>query len=175
MWRPPTPARCTRSLTAGSSSHRAPGSAPSSSCRSSGWDNRSSLGAIAPAPCASPMRSAPHLGAHLGPKSGGVVRDFQFDVAGRCAATPLGPPPRKARLQTYPVEETGGFIFAYWDHQGRPPAWRLPEIDAGYRACACAPTRRSPPRTPSTSATCSTSTATTTSSSSRRPSSTAPS
>ena len=58
---------------------------------------------------------------------------FQFDVAGRCAATPLGPPPRKAHLTTYPVQETGGFIFAYHDHQGRPPTWRLPEIDAGYR------------------------------------------
>ena len=99
------------------------------------WRDRAGAVCVADAFC-------PHLGAHLGSKSGGVVRDdrlvcpfhgFQFDVAGRCAATPLGPPPRKARLQTYPVQETGGFIFAYWDHQGRPPAWRLPEIDAGYR------------------------------------------
>lgn len=82
----------------------------------------------------------PHLGSHLGPESGGSVQGdhlvcpfhgFAFDVSGRCAATPLGPPPQKARLKSYPVQETGGFIFAYWDHQGRAPAWRIPEVDGG--------------------------------------------
>ena len=87
----------------------------------------------------------PHLGAHLGPKSGGVVREG----TGRPPGLPVPrlpvrrgrtlrrhsarPATAEGRLQTYPVQETGGFIFAYWDHQGRPPAWRLPEIDAGYR------------------------------------------
>ena len=31
------------------------------------------------------------------------------------------------------MQETGGFIFAYWHHQGRPPAWRIPEVDGGHR------------------------------------------
>lgn len=43
----------------------------------------------------------PHLGADLGPESGGVVRDgclvcpfhgFEFDISGRCSATPFAPP-----------------------------------------------------------------------------------
>ena len=79
----------------------------------------------------------PHLGSHLGPDAGGAVRagrlvcpfhGFEFDVTGRCAATPHAPPPRKAHLKVYPVQEVNGFIFAYWDHQGRPPAWRIPEV-----------------------------------------------
>ena len=78
----------------------------------------------------------PHLGACLGPETGGQVCDgrlrcpfhgFEFDIAGRCVATPLGPPPRKARLAAYPVQEVNGFIFAYWDHQGRAPAWQVPD------------------------------------------------
>ena len=54
------PMRCRPGLPASvTSSRRAPGSAPGSSCRNSGWDNSSSPDAIAPPPCASPMCSAP--------------------------------------------------------------------------------------------------------------------
>ncbi len=51
---------------------------------------------------------------HLGPDSGGLVRGeclvcpfhgFEFDVSGQCVATPLAPPPRLARLKSYPVQE----------------------------------------------------------------------
>ena len=79
----------------------------------------------------------PHLGSHLGPESGGCVRagnlvcpfhGFEFDVSGRCAATPQAPPPKSARLKAYPVQEANGFVFAYWDHRSRTPAWRVPDL-----------------------------------------------
>ena len=79
----------------------------------------------------------PHLGSHLGPTSGGTIsagnlvcpfHGFEFDATGRCVATPLAPPPKAARLKTYPVQNVNGFIFAYWDHAGRAPAWCIPEL-----------------------------------------------
>ena len=94
------------------------------------WRDRDGALCVADAYC-------PHLGSHLGPQSGGVVRDgnlvcpfhgFAFDVTGRCAASPYAPPPRKAHLQTFPVQEVDDFIFAYWHHQGRAPTWRVPEF-----------------------------------------------
>ena len=92
------------------------------------WRNRDGAVCVADAYC-------PHLGSHLGPQSGGVVRDgnlvcpfhgFAFDVTGRCAAIPDAPPPRKAHLRTFPVQEANDFIFAYWHHQDRTPPWRVP-------------------------------------------------
>ena len=94
------------------------------------WRDRTGAVCVADAFC-------PHLGSHLGPQTGGVVRNgnlvcpfhgFEFDVTGRCAATPDAPPPKSARLKSYPVQEVNGFIFAYWDHLGRQPAWRIPEL-----------------------------------------------
>ena len=79
----------------------------------------------------------PHLGSHLGPETGGAIRNgnlvcpfhgFEFDVTGRCRATPHAPPPKAARLRTYPVEESNGFVFAYWDHAGRAPTWSVPDL-----------------------------------------------
>ena len=79
----------------------------------------------------------PHLGAHLGPKSGGTVRagnlvcpfhGFEYNITGQCVATPHAPPPKRARLTAYPIMEVNGFVFGYWDHQGRAPAWRIPEV-----------------------------------------------
>lgn len=79
----------------------------------------------------------PHLGSHLGPETGGVIRNgnlvcpfhgFEFDTSGRCTATPMAPPPKGARLRTYPVQEINGFIFGYWDQAGRAPAWSIPDL-----------------------------------------------
>ena len=77
----------------------------------------------------------PHLGSHLGPKTGGKVRDgclvcpfhgFEYDVTGRCVATPLAPAPRNARLAVYETQEINGMVFAWWSASGRPPDFRLP-------------------------------------------------
>ncbi len=82
----------------------------------------------------------PHLGAHLGPDSGGLVRreclvcpfhGFEFDVSGQCVTTPLAPPPRLARLKSYPVQEVNGFVFAYWGHQGQAPMWHISDVSDG--------------------------------------------
>lgn len=78
----------------------------------------------------------PHLGGHLGPKSGGRVRNgrlvcpfhgFEYDIGGRCVATPNAPPPRTARLNVYETREHNGLIFAWWSGVGRPPQWELPD------------------------------------------------
>ncbi len=64
----------------------------------------------------------PHLGSHMGPKVGGLVRDgclvcpfhgFTFNTSGRCVATPNAPPPRAARLKVYETTEILGMIFAW--------------------------------------------------------------
>ena len=47
---------------------------------------------------------------------------------GRVTATPHAPPPNSARLKAYPIREINGFIFAYWDHAGRPPEWHIPDF-----------------------------------------------
>ena len=78
----------------------------------------------------------PHLGADLGPTSGGIVRNgclvcpfhgFEFDVTGRCASTPFAPPPKTARLKIYETRDLNGIIFAWWGLDGRPPQWNLPQ------------------------------------------------
>ena len=78
----------------------------------------------------------PHLGSHMGPSVGGVVRDgclvcpfhgFEFDTAGRCVATPNAPAPKAARLKRYETREILGMVFAWWGSGGRPPQWRLPD------------------------------------------------
>ena len=80
----------------------------------------------------------PHMGASLCPETGGRLaggnlvcpfHGFEFDSSGACAATPNAPPPPACRLHAYAVQEVNGFIFAYRDHAGRPPDWRLPELD----------------------------------------------
>ena len=78
----------------------------------------------------------PHLGSHMGPTVGGVVRDgclvcpfhgFQFDTAGDCVATPNAPPPRAAKLRVYETREILGMVFAWWGVGGRAPQWELPD------------------------------------------------
>ena len=86
----------------------------------------------------------PHLGADLGPDAGGRVRDgclvcpfhgYEFDVRGKCVATPYAPAPRTARLRVFETREVLGMVFAWWGSNGRPPQWHLPEdppSDAGW-------------------------------------------
>lgn len=78
----------------------------------------------------------PHLGADLGPESGGIVRDgclvcpfhgFEFDVGGKCVSTPFAPPPKTARLKLFESREINGIVFAWWGIDGRPSQWSLPE------------------------------------------------
>ena len=78
----------------------------------------------------------PHLGSHMGPTVGGVVRDgclvcpfhgFTFDTTGRCVATPNAPAPRAAKLKVFETREILGLIFAWWGVGGRAPQWNLPE------------------------------------------------
>ena len=85
----------------------------------------------------------PHLGSHLGPETGGVIRagnlvcpfhGFEFDVTGRCMTTPHAPPPKSARLKAYPMQEVNGFVFAYWDHAGRAPTWSIPDLASDGRS-----------------------------------------
>ncbi len=78
----------------------------------------------------------PHLGAELGPDSGGMVRNgclvcpfhgFEFEVGGKCVSTPFAPPPKTAKLEVYETREIDGMIFAWWGIDGRSPQWSLPE------------------------------------------------
>ena len=78
----------------------------------------------------------PHLGSHMGPSAGGLVRDgclvcpfhgFEFDTAGQCVATPNAPPPKAARLKLYETREILGMVFAWWGSGGRAPQWHLPD------------------------------------------------
>ena len=77
----------------------------------------------------------PHLGSDLGPEAGGVVRNgclvcpfhgFEYDVSGKCVATPYAPPPRTARLKVFETHEILGLVFSWWGRGGRPPQWHLP-------------------------------------------------
>ena len=78
----------------------------------------------------------PHLGSHMGPTVGGVVRDgclvcpfhgFTFDTTGQCVATPTAPAPRATKLKVYETREILGLVFAWWGAGGRPPQWELPD------------------------------------------------
>ena len=92
------------------------------------WSDRNGRICVAGAFC-------PHLGSHMGPTVGGVVRDgclvcpfhgFEFDTSGDCVATPNAPAPRAAKLKVYETREILGMIFAWWGIGGRPPQWDLP-------------------------------------------------
>ena len=80
--------------------------------------------------------TCPHLGSELGPAAGGRVRNghlicpfhgFEYDAAGRCAATPFAPAPRSVKLKVFHTREVLGLVFAWWGSGGRPPQWSLPE------------------------------------------------
>lgn len=93
------------------------------------WCNSEGRVCVAEAVC-------PHLGADLGPEAGGRVSNgclicpfhgFEFDVSGKCVATPFAPPPKTARLNVFETREIQGLIFAWWGSGGRTPQWHLPE------------------------------------------------
>jgi nitrite reductase/ring-hydroxylating ferredoxin subunit len=78
----------------------------------------------------------PHLGAHLG--VGGVVvgngvrcpfHAWEFDGEGVCSKIPYAKriPPR-AKVRPWEVDEKNGLIMVWYDKQGRPPAYELPEV-----------------------------------------------
>lgn len=80
-----------------------------------------------------------HLGAQLGPASGGRVRNgrlvcpfhgFEYDTAGQCVATPFAAAPGSAALRVFETREVLGLVFAWWGNGGRPPQWSLPEDPA---------------------------------------------
>ncbi|MCQ3814673.1 MAG: Rieske 2Fe-2S domain-containing protein [Acidimicrobiia bacterium] len=77
----------------------------------------------------------PHLGSHLGPTTGGCVRQgrlvcpfhgFEYDTNGSCVATPYAAPPADMSLRVFPTHEIAGLIFAWWGIGGRTPQWHLP-------------------------------------------------
>ena len=81
----------------------------------------------------------PHLGADLGPAAGGRVRDgvlvcpfhgYQFEVGGKCIATPYAPAPKNTALRTFETQEDAGIVFAWWGKNGRPAQWHIPVDDA---------------------------------------------
>lgn len=92
------------------------------------WGNDEGTVCVADAYC-------PHLGSHLGPTAGGMVRDgclvcpfhgFEYDTTGRCVATPTAPPPKNARLKLFETQVINGLVFAWWSSIGQPPYFRLP-------------------------------------------------
>ena len=92
------------------------------------WCNEQGSVCVADAFC-------PHLGSHLGPKAGGMVRDgclvcpfhgFEYDVTGQCVATPSAPARKTARLKVLETQELNGMVFAWWSGIGQPPYFRLP-------------------------------------------------
>ena len=77
----------------------------------------------------------PHLGSHLGPKTGGSVRNgrlvcpfhgFEYDVKGHCVATPNAPAPSNAKLKRFETQVINGLVFGWWSSVGQPPYFRLP-------------------------------------------------
>ena len=77
----------------------------------------------------------PHLGSHLGPATGGKVRNgrlvcpfhgFEYDATGQCVATPNAPAPKNAKLKRFETQTINGLVFAWWSSVGQPPYFRLP-------------------------------------------------
>ena len=97
------------------------------------WVNETGDVCVADATC-------PHLGSDLGPEAGGRVRNgclicpfhgFEYDVTGKCVATPYAPAPRSAKLKVFETYEILGLIFAWWGIDGRPAQWELPTPPPG--------------------------------------------
>lgn len=80
--------------------------------------------------------TCPHLGSDLGPGAGGKIRDnclvcpfhgYEYDVTGKCVATPFAPPPKATRLSVFETRTIDDLVFAWWGNEGRSPQWSLPE------------------------------------------------
>lgn len=80
----------------------------------------------------------PHLGAHLahgGRVEGECIRcpfhGFSFDTRGTCVKTGYDTrPPPKAVARTWPVREMHGAVLIWFDAEGLPPSWELPDVDS---------------------------------------------
>lgn len=76
----------------------------------------------------------PHMGAHLGAArvEGENLRcpfhGFEFGRDGRCVRAYGKSIPRKAKLETWPVLEHNGFIFAWYHPERNAPAWEIPVL-----------------------------------------------
>jgi len=79
----------------------------------------------------------PHLGAHLGPEAGGLLKDnklvcpfhgFEYAHSGQCVKVAQGAVPGAIKLHTYPAHEVNGLICAYYDRTGKAPEWSVPEV-----------------------------------------------
>ena len=79
----------------------------------------------------------PHMGANLG-RVGFVEGDqircgfhgFVYEEGGRCVATSYGgPPPPRARLTHWPVQEKSGLVLVWFDAAGRAPFWEVPALE----------------------------------------------
>ena len=76
----------------------------------------------------------PHMGAHLA--KGTVVGEnlqcpfhgFQFAGDGRCVHAYGKSVPRKAKLDTWPIREHNGYIFAWYHPAGTGPEWEIPVL-----------------------------------------------
>ncbi len=78
----------------------------------------------------------PHLGAHLG-QGGRVVAEtlqcpfhaWRFETDGRCAGVPYSERiPTSARVRHFPTIEQNGFVWMWFDPEGGPPEFELPEL-----------------------------------------------
>ncbi len=76
----------------------------------------------------------PHMGAHLakgkieGENLQCPFHGFQFDQEGRCVHAYGKSVPRKAKLDTWPVREHNGFIFAWYHPARTEPEWEIPVL-----------------------------------------------
>jgi nitrite reductase/ring-hydroxylating ferredoxin subunit len=76
----------------------------------------------------------PHMGAHLG--KGTVEGEnlqcpfhgFQFAGDGRCVHAYGKTIPRKAKLDTWPIREHNGFVFAWYHPDRTQPEWDIPVL-----------------------------------------------
>lgn len=76
----------------------------------------------------------PHMGAHL---AKGTVQGehlqcpfhgFQFGGDGRCVRAYGKSVPRKAKLDTWPIREHNGYIFAWYHPNRTAPEWEIPVL-----------------------------------------------
>lgn len=78
----------------------------------------------------------PHLGAHMG--HGGTVdgddlrcpfHGFCFNRSGACTRTGYNTrPPPKAKVRSWPVLERHGVAMVFYDPDGAPPDWEIPDV-----------------------------------------------
>lgn len=91
----------------------------------------------------------PHLGAHFG--HGGSVdgeslrcpfHGWSFATSGACSEIPYAKRiPPNAQAGKLPTKECNGFIFAWWDAEGRAPWYEIPDVAEALDANWSAPDR----------------------------------